>query len=269
VSQYLFDNAAPQAAQRLGSLAALHDPTTVRHLEALGVSEGWRCWEVGGGGGSIATWLARHVGQRGHVLVTDIDPRYLAAQEALGLGNTQILRHDVAHDPLPPEPFDLIHARLVLIHVPTAEQVLSHLVLALKPGGCLLVEDYDPRFLDRTFPTAERSAAAAVFARAFEAVAQLLELHGNPRGWGRGLYQRLRAAGLVDVGMEGHLAVWTGGSERAALDRANFEQVRTEAVERGLLTPQEIDEVLGLLEDPTFAFSSPVMFSAWGRRPTP
>jgi hypothetical protein len=97
----------------------------------------------------------------------------------------------------------------------------------------------------------------------------LLELHGNPRGWGRGLYQRLRAAGLVDVGMEGHLAVWTGGSQRAGLDRANFEQVRAEAVERGLLTPQEIDEVLGLLEDPTFAFTSPVMFSAWGRRPTP
>src|SRR5262252_1064147 len=101
MSQYVFDNAASQTAQRFAGLAALHDPTTVRHLEALGVGEGWVCWEVGGGGGSIAAWLARHVGERGQVLVTDIDPRYLAALETRGLANLQVQRHDVAHDPLP------------------------------------------------------------------------------------------------------------------------------------------------------------------------
>jgi precorrin-6B methylase 2 len=90
VSQYLFDHAAPQAAQRFAGLQARHDPTTVRHLEALGVGEGWVCWEVGDGGGSIAAWLARRVGASGHVLVTDIAPRSLAALEALGLANLQV-----------------------------------------------------------------------------------------------------------------------------------------------------------------------------------
>lgn len=265
MSQYVFDNAAPQTAQRFESLVALHDPATVRRLEALGVDEGWVCWEVGGGGGSIAAWLARRVGASGHVLVTDIDPRYLTALEALGLANLQVQRHDVARDPLPPTPFDLIHARLVLIHIPTADQVLRQLVMALKPGGCLFVEDYDPGFIDRTFPTADRDAAA-LFQRWYDALAQVLALHGRPPGWGRGLYQRLRAAGLVDVGMEGQLAVWLGGSARARLDRANLEQVRIEAVERGLVTEHEIEQVLALLDDPTFALSSPVMFSAWGWR---
>ena len=65
----------------------------------------------------------------------------------------------------------------------------------------------------------------------------------------------------------GHLAIWPGGSERASLDQASFEQVRVELLERGLLTEQEITQVLSLLEDPTFAYSSPIMFSAWGRRP--
>src|SRR5690349_12873582 len=87
MSHYVFENAAPQTAERFESLAALHDPTTIQHLEALGVGDGWACWEVGGGGGSIASWLARRVGERGHVLVTDIDPRFLATLEAAGLAN--------------------------------------------------------------------------------------------------------------------------------------------------------------------------------------
>src|SRR5262249_60184656 len=122
------------------------------------------------------------------------------------------------------------------------------------------------RSVDRTFPTAA-PGAAALFQRAYGAVAQVVERHGRPPGWGRELYQRLRAEGLVEVGMEGHLAVWPGGSERTPLDQANFEQVRLELLERGLLTEVEITQVLALLEDPTFAYSSPIMFSAWGRRP--
>lgn len=268
MSHYVFDNTAPQTAKRFDRLAALHDPTTIRYLDALGVGEGWVCWEVGGGGGSIAAWLARRIGDSGHVLVTDIDPRYLAALESEGPANLAVQRHDVTRDPLPPEPFDLIHARLVLMHLPTADQVLRQLVAALKPGGHLLVEDFDLRVVDRTFPTTDR-AAAAVFQRVFAAVAELVEAQGQPPSWGRGLYQQLRACGLVDVGMEGHFAVWPGGSARAQLDRANFEHLRVEAVARGLVTDNEIEQALALLEDPTVAFSAPVMYSAWGRRSAP
>ena len=266
MSDYVFDNAAPQTAARFESLAALHDPATIQYLEALGVGDGWACWEVGGGSGSIAAWLARRVGSRGHVLVTDINLRHLAALAAPDFANVQVLHHDVAYDPLPPERFDLIHARLVLLHIPTADQVVRQLVQALKPGGYLLVEDYDTRFLDRTFPTADRGAAD-LFWHAYTAVIQLVEAHGQPPGWGRGLYQCLRAAGLVEVGMEGHFAVWPGSSARAHLDRANFEQVRGEGVALGLITTDVLEQALALLEDPAIAFSSPVMFSAWGRRP--
>jgi len=46
-STYLFDNAAAEAGQRFDALAALFNPTTFRHLEELGLDQGWRCWEVG------------------------------------------------------------------------------------------------------------------------------------------------------------------------------------------------------------------------------
>jgi ubiquinone/menaquinone biosynthesis C-methylase UbiE len=267
MSQYLFDNAAPQTAQRFDSLATLYDPNTVRYLERLGVSEGWRCLEVGGGGGSVAHWLAQRVGASGHVLVTDIDPRYLAPPEAQGLPNLTVQLHDVERDPLPTDAFNLIHERLVLNLLPTAEQALRKLVTALKPGGWLLIEDFDHDFVDRTFPTADRTAAA-VLQKMADAQAQLLALHGSQRGWGRGHFERLRDVGLVDVGMDGQLSVWPGGSAGTHLLRANYEQVRAEALEHGLITEREIEHVLALLDDSAFAVSSMTMFSAWGRRPT-
>jgi hypothetical protein len=49
--EYTLDNAWIQARERLSSLESDYDPTSIRHLERLGVSEGWHCLEVGAGGG--------------------------------------------------------------------------------------------------------------------------------------------------------------------------------------------------------------------------
>ena len=89
--------------------------------------------------------------------------------------------------------------------------------------------------------------------------------HGHELG--RSLYWRLVAAGLVSVGMHGHLDLRQGSSPGARLDQANLSQVRDEALRNGLVTPEEIDRMLSLLGDPEFVLASPVMFSAWGQRP--
>jgi ubiquinone/menaquinone biosynthesis C-methylase UbiE len=148
MSNYIFDNAAPQAGQRFNSLEALYDPWTIHHLEATGIGPGWQCWEVGGGGGSIAAWFAERCGKSGHVLVTDLDPRFLLVSALLDQPAIEIRRHDIGSDPLPEQSFDLIHARLVLIHVPAREQALQRMVTALKPGGWLVIEDFDLTLLD-------------------------------------------------------------------------------------------------------------------------
>ncbi len=133
---YALENAWRRARERLALLEQGYDPTTTRLLGALGVGEGWRCWEVGAGGGSIARWLCEQVGEqvgeRGHVLATDLDPRFLDTSDQ---PNLAVQRHDVVADPLPAEPFDLVHARLVLMHLPARERVLERLVATLKPGG--------------------------------------------------------------------------------------------------------------------------------------
>jgi SAM-dependent methyltransferase len=264
MTSYIFDNAAePEATQRFSNLESLHDPHTTRYLLATGVGPGWQCLEIGGGSGSIGRWLADRVGAEGHVLMTDIDPRFLASPDRR---NLEVRRHDVGTEPVPDSAFDLIHARLVLIHVPQRDAVFARLVGALKPGGWLVVEDYDPVIVDRSFPMVDGVHAATV-RKCLLALRSLMESRGLDMTWGRSLYRRFVAAGLVSVGMEGHIDLRPGGSAGARLDRANLSQVRDEAVREGLVTPDEMAETLSLLEDPAFVFASPVMFTAWGQRP--
>jgi ubiquinone/menaquinone biosynthesis C-methylase UbiE len=268
MSTYIFGNAGQPTSQRFSSLETLYDPWTIRHLEATGIGPGWQCWEVGGGGGSIAAWLAERCGQAGHVLVTDIDPRFLVESASLDHPSLEIQRHDIGTDPLPAQTFDVIHARLVLIHVPARELALERMVTALKPGGWLIVEDFDPPLIDPGYPTSD-AAAAALYRKMLATQGQLIAARSGelPSTWGRSLYRRLRAHGLVNLGMEGYVAVWQGRSPGARLTGANFEQIREEAEGAGLITHEEIAQVLTLLDDPEFAISAPLMFTAWGRRP--
>lgn len=129
---YLLDNAQAEARRRFAGLEASFDALTRQHLAARGVRPGWRCLEVGAGSGSVARWLAGQVGPYGHVLATDIDTRWTDPGE---FPNLDVAQHDIAADPMPADGFDLIHARLVLVHLPARDQVLARLAAALpRPG---------------------------------------------------------------------------------------------------------------------------------------
>ena len=267
MNAYIFENAAEaETAERFATLDTLYNFRTFRFLETAGIAPGWHCLEVGGGSGSVAAWMAERVGPSGSVLVTDIDPRFMEGSAYRKPAHLELRRHDIGTDPLPEQAFDLIHARLVLLHVPQRQQALDKLIAALKPRGWLVIEDFDGRVIDRTIPVSD-AAAAAIFKRAGGALVRLMEERGFEVEWGRGLYSRLKAAGLTEVGTEGHMAVWERGSLGTSLDTANYGQVRREAVAKGLITDAEIDAVLARLDAPDFAVFSPVMFTAWGRRP--
>src|SRR5882724_6127401 len=110
MSRYLFDNAAVQTAGRFSVLESRYDTASIRALERTGLGPGWRCLEVGGGGGSLGDWLGERVGPEGAVTVTDIEPARAASRPRAA--NVRLLRHDITRDPLPGDGFDLVHARL-------------------------------------------------------------------------------------------------------------------------------------------------------------
>ena len=116
-------------------------------------------------------------------------------------------------DPLPEGAFDLVHARLVLIHVPQRETALARLVTALKPGGWIVVEDFDPTFIDRGFPATDPEGYA-VYDTMMAAMRQVADRHGLDPVWGRSLFRRFVAHGLGDVGLGGprrRLVRWVPG----------------------------------------------------------
>ena len=138
---YLLDNRTTEAGTRLNALSAIFDQWTFDHIDRTGIGPGWRCWEVGAGGPSVTRFLASRVGESGRVLATDIDLSWAAA--AAG-PQVELRRHDLSLDPTPDESFNLVHARLVLVHLPDRERALASLVGALRPGGWLVIEDADP-----------------------------------------------------------------------------------------------------------------------------
>ncbi len=257
---YLLDNGTREAPTRFALLSALFDPSTIRHLEACGLGHGWHCLEVGGGGGSIASWLADRVGPTGRVTVTDIDPRFL---EPLNLPNLEVRRHDIAADPLPEAAFDLVHARLVLMHVPERETALARMISALKPGGWLVDEEYD----SSSMPPDPSVSPSEVLLPAQVAMLRLLEDGGVDRRYGRHLSGRLRAHGLTNVGGEARGFMWRCGSPGTALLRATYELLRGAMIDGNYITPQQFEEDLARLDDPDFMMPSPILWSAWGQRP--
>src|SRR5436190_2074617 len=114
-SAYTWDNAMIEGRRRLALLEESLDPTTVRRLEEIGVGEGWRCFDLGAGGGSVVEWLCRRVGSTGHVTAMDLDARFL---KALSYDNLAVCEEYIVDAALPSKSYDLVHTRWTLLHIP-------------------------------------------------------------------------------------------------------------------------------------------------------
>jgi tRNA A58 N-methylase Trm61 len=99
ISRYAIDNTSERAGSRYHALETAYDPATCARLTELGVAPAMRCLEVGGGGGSVAAWLAERVGPEGSVLATDIQPR--RPDGSADHANLRVVRHDTAREELP------------------------------------------------------------------------------------------------------------------------------------------------------------------------
>jgi SAM-dependent methyltransferase len=257
---YLLDNRQTEAGERFDAFAALFDPTTFRHLEGLGVGPGWRCWEVGAGGTSVVSWLAKKVGPTGKVIATDIDVTRLAPAARPPV---EVRVHDVGAEEPPAEGFDLVHARLVLVHVPDRERALQSMIKALRPGGRLLVEDADPALQPLLCPD-EHGPEQQLANRLRHGFRKLLAARGADLSYGRKLPRLLREAGLRRVEADAYFPVTSPAC--AALESATVRQIRGELVAARLATDEDIDRHLANIASGTMDLATAPMISAWGRK---
>ena len=143
--------------QRLRAQAAVWEASTVRTLYATNLQPGMNCLDAGCGPGEVMRLLGTRVGPTGHVTGVDIDERI--GEEALRLLTATAGRQFSFHPmnletatEFPNAPYDLVYARLVLIHLMKPVDVLRRLWACVKPGGTLLIQDYDMSFM-HMYPT--------------------------------------------------------------------------------------------------------------------
>jgi len=260
---YAFDNALAMQRERLDMLEALFDPGTMRHLEALGVAPGWRCLEVGAGGGSIAASLCDRVAPDGTVLAIDLDTRWVAE---VSRPNLEVRVHDVLGSELPGGEFDLVHVRLVIGWLSDPQLGIERLVGALKPGGRMLAEEID--FVTAVPHPRMDPESRERFQRMVHAHNEVLAArHVFDPFYGRSVPADLEAAGLVDTGSDGRTAMWRGGGPGGRVWQLTIAQLRDEIVDTGLMSPDDVDAALALCQDPSLVTISPMIVAAWGRRP--
>jgi SAM-dependent methyltransferase len=250
---YLLDHDWDQEPYRLALLEHHADPTSVRRLAATGVGAGWRCLEVGAGQGSIARWLSRQVGPSGEVVALDLDTSLLAG---LAEPNVEVLCGDVLDIELPEASFDLIHTRLVLMHVPERARAIERMVSLLRPGGWLAVEELDwmAILLDSN---PNRIALFSAFREALPSI---------DFECGRALLGELREAGLSNTAAEFRVDVVEGATALARWEQLSIQALTDEVLDAGTATEEQIDQHVVDLEDPDYRGLGWAWIGVRGRR---
>ncbi|GAB3550735.1 SAM-dependent methyltransferase [Actinopolyspora lacussalsi] len=245
---YVFASDDRLTAAHLGALDRAFDHISVRRLLDCGVREGWRCLDVGAGSGSLAVWLAGRVGRRGEVVATDVDLRGLRHVSAR---NLRVVEHDLTVDRLAEGGYDLVHGRLLLILLEGRRELLRHLAGALKPGGVLLLEDFDVEGAGAVCAPTE--VDAEVFDRVLWSYLDAMSAVGVDIHWGRHLYGELCRTELRRIDSTATAEVWRGGSPGCELIRANFTQLRNRVLADERVDLADWRHAMRLLTDRRFA----------------
>jgi ubiquinone/menaquinone biosynthesis C-methylase UbiE len=139
------------AAASLPYLPLIHGSTAdeVQRLAAwLEVRPGARVADLGAGDGKFAVALARIVGPSGHVYATELDDELLAkirrTATKSGVPNVTALQGAVSSTNLPEGCCDAVFSRAVYHHLTDAAAINADIFRALRPGGRLVIIDFEP-----------------------------------------------------------------------------------------------------------------------------
>jgi demethylmenaquinone methyltransferase/2-methoxy-6-polyprenyl-1,4-benzoquinol methylase len=112
-----------------------------------GVRSGQRVLDIAGGTGDLAAKFARLVGERGEIVLADINSSMLQQGRARlvddgVVGNVEYVQANAESLPFAENHFDCISIAFGLRNVTHIDQALSSMYRVLKPGGRLLVLEF-------------------------------------------------------------------------------------------------------------------------------
>jgi SAM-dependent methyltransferase len=267
---YVLGSDAAEIARLDGQASSIAGATEAL-LRAAGIGGSMRVLDLGTGLGHVAFQVADLLDSGGSVLGVDQAERLLEIAErrraAAGAENIGFLQAD-ARAFSSSEPFDAVVARLLLFHLPDREEVLRRQLNALRPGGTMVLVEFDIGAL-RAEPEVPLVEAVRVWIEA-----AFRSAGADPR-IGAQAGQLLRRTGFADVttfGIQSYFApsdpigpLLCAGVTRSLAPQIVAQGIADEA-ELGLDTLQErIAEQVGVRDA---VIMPPAVVGAWGTRPS-
>ncbi len=238
-------------------------------LDEIKLMDGMSCLDVGCGPGEVMRLMAQRVGRTGSVTGVDTDGK--VGREALGVlrstgdANFEFVEGDFQKlDYFSDKRYDLVYSRFLLIHLRDPISALKRMYECTKPGGCLVIQDYDFRTLDEYPPTDSMEELRRVFLG-------VMEGSGADTRIGYKLPNHFIRAGIgapdgvrVDGGMTVH--------NESDMGRATYKSVLPAALKLGLTTEEKYKgylERLDGLEDKASHFVFwPLCVGVWKMKPS-
>jgi SAM-dependent methyltransferase len=138
---------------RLKRQAQVWEPATRSVLERAGIAPGMSCLDAGCGPGEVMRLMAGYVGSSGRVMGLDADAAIgteaVSALHGVGFAQCSFRQADLTvTEHVEEAPFDLVFARLLLFHMRNPADALRRLYSWVKPGGRIVIQDYDTTAVD-------------------------------------------------------------------------------------------------------------------------
>ncbi len=255
--------------QRLRQQAKVWEASTMQILQRIGLREGMSCLDVGCGPGEAMRLMGETVGGSGHVTGLDVDGKLghemLEVLKATMDSNFSFIEGDIeAIDEVAGQPFDLTFARIVLLHVQDPVSVLRKLYSWTKPGGYIVIQDYDFRTMD-AYPKPE------AYVEYEKVMFEVLHKAGRDTRIGHKLPAYFVDAGIgppdgTDVA--GHLMSL---EQASGMVKAVYRSVLPRALQLGITTEARsqafFEEMNEVPSERYYSFLWPLLIGAWKRKP--
>lgn len=254
------------AAQRLEIVHEIWGQGTREAALQSGLARGMKVADFGCGVGTVSTMLAELVGPEGRVTALDLSGEQIEMARAragqAGFANVEFHEGNAMRTGLPDASFDLVHCRLLLLHLPDPMAALAEMKRVLRPGGILFVED------------ADMASGHSVPPSALDRFAELYPRLGRTRGLDYTLAGRLHLlvlqAGMVELSVRFNQPAYLTGRPRRGYE-LSLEEARPHLIEAGLITAGELDALLAEMrvaaEDPNLLVVTPRMTAVTARKP--